>query len=120
VATLNADRSEELFTAYITALNSADAPAVDADDWTELQWSRGWEHSQLLHGADLGTLLGGSLDTRAVLRSRSRSHQLADALAIEAQYVAVVDNDHRFVSLIDRQALLEELATQHEGSSRMD
>jgi hypothetical protein len=77
----------------------------------------GWEHSRLLTADTLGTVLAGSLDKRAIQRSRSRSRQLTEVLSIEAQYVAVVDADHRFVSLVDRQALLEELAAQNRSGN---
>jgi hypothetical protein len=111
VARLNADLAEALFNAYVTGLR-AGVPGADSADWTELQYGD-WEHSRLLHGDDLGTVLGGSLDNRAIPQSRSRSRQFAGVLSIEAQYVALVDRDHRFVSLVDRQALLEDLATQN-------
>ena len=107
MAKLNPDLAEQLYTAYVTRLR-AGVPGTDTAEWTELQIGD-WEHSRPLHGDTLGTVLGGSLDKRSVQRSRSRSRQLAEVLSIEAKYVAVVDGDHRFVSLVDRQALLEEL-----------
>jgi hypothetical protein len=110
VARLSPDLAEQLYTEYVSLLR-AGVPGTDAAEWRELQIGD-WEHSRLLTGDTLVTVLGGSLDKRVVQRSRSRSRQLAEVLSIEAQYVAVVDGDHRFVSLIDRQALLEELAVQ--------
>jgi hypothetical protein len=64
----------------------------------------------MLTGALVTHLLGPALDTRAVHASRSRSRRLAEVLAVEAPYVAVVARGHRFDSLVDRQALLEEMA----------
>jgi hypothetical protein len=54
-------------------------------------------------------VLGAALDARAVHASRSHTRRLAEILPIEAPYVALVDRSHRFDSLVDRQALLEEL-----------
>jgi hypothetical protein len=111
VANLDADRAEQLFTSYRKLLRASDPEDADIDQWTELQYG-GWEHAPLLNAEGLRRLLGGSLDSRSVRRSRSRSQQLAAVLAIDAPYVAVVDDDCRFVSLVDRQALLEELALE--------
>jgi hypothetical protein len=111
VANLDADRAEQLFTSYRKLLGASDPEDADIDQWTELEYG-GWEHAPLLNAEGLRRLLGGSLDSRSVRRSRSRSQQLAAVLAIDAPYVAVVDDDCRFVSLVDRQALLEELALQ--------
>jgi len=111
IARLNADLAEDLFNAYVERIRREGGPGADASEWTELPHNN-WEHSRLLTGDTLRTVLGGSLDNRFVQRSRSGSRQLAEVLSIEAPYVAVVDRDHRFVSLVDRQALLEELAVQ--------
>jgi hypothetical protein len=111
VARLSPDLTEQLFMGYVTRLQDG-VRGADTAEWTELT-STDWEHSRLLTSDTLGTVLGGALDNRAVQRSRSRSRQIAEVLAIEAQYVAVVDGDHRFVSLVDRQAVLEELAMQN-------
>jgi hypothetical protein len=111
VAKLSPDLAEQLYNGYVSSLN-APGPGLDAVEWNQLQYNRGWEHSPLLTGDTLGTFLGGSLDNRAVQRSRSRSRQLAEVLSIEARYVAIVDANHRFISLVDREALLEELAAQ--------
>jgi hypothetical protein len=110
VARLTPDLAEQLYIRYVTSLRAEDH-GPDAAEWTLRQFG-GWEHSRLLTADTLGTVLDGSLDNRAIQRSRSRSRQLTEVLSIEAQYVAVVDADHRFVSLVDRQALLEELAAQ--------
>jgi hypothetical protein len=111
VARLSPDLAEKLYDEYVSYLRKA-VKGPDEAEWTELQYGRGYEHSRLLTADTLGTVLNGSLDNRAIQRSRSRSRQLTEVLSIEAQYVAVVDADHRFVSLVDRQALLEELAAQ--------
>jgi hypothetical protein len=110
VARLSPDMAEQLYNDYVSSLRAA-VKGPDEAEWTELQYG-GYEHSRLLTADTLGTVLNGSLDHRAIQRSRSRSRQLTEVLSIEAQYVAVVDAHHRFVSLVDRQALLEELAAQ--------
>jgi hypothetical protein len=111
VVNLDADCAEQLFESYRGLLWAQDREDPHSDQWTRLQ-NGGSEHAPQLTAEGLRRLLGGSLDSRSVRWSRSRSQQLAAVLAIDAPYVAVVDDDDRFVSLVDRQALLEELALQ--------
>jgi hypothetical protein len=99
VAKLSPDLAEQLYDTYVSSLRAA-GPGPDDTEWKELQYG-GWEHSRLLTADTLGTVLDGSLDKRSIQQSRSRSRQLTEVLSIEAQYVAVVDADHRFVSLVD-------------------
>jgi hypothetical protein len=115
VARLDANLAEALYNSYVGSLR-AGVRGADAADWTELQYGD-WEHSRMLRGDDLQIVLGASLDKRAVPQSRSRSKQLSHILAVEADYVALVDRDHRFVSLVDRRAMLEELAAQDREAS---
>lgn len=107
VTGLNPTTAEVLYQSYVGLLRGG--PGADLTDWTELQIGD-WEHSPMLTGALVAHLLGPELDTRAVHASRSHSRRIAEVLAIEAPYVAVVDRGHRFDSLVDRQALLEEMA----------
>jgi hypothetical protein len=115
VARLDADLAEALYNGYVGSLR-AGVPGADAADWTELQHGD-WEHSRMLRAEDLQIVLGPSLDKRAVSQSRSRSQQLSHILAVEVDYVALVDLDHRFVSLVDRRAVLEERAAQDQEAS---
>jgi hypothetical protein len=108
VTSLNPTTAEVLYQSYV-ALLRVGVPGADPDNWKELQVGD-WEHSPMLTGAMVSHLLGPALDTRAVHASRSHSRRLAEVLAVEAPYVAVVDRGHRFDSLVDRQALLEEMA----------
>jgi hypothetical protein len=109
VTGLNPTTAEGLYQSYVALLRGG-VPGTDPDNWEELQIGD-WEHSPMLTGARVTHLLGPALDTRAVHASRSHSRRIAEVLAIEAPYVAVVDKGHRFDSLLDRQALLEEMAT---------
>lgn len=109
VTELDSTKAEPLYQSYVELLLNPDPPAADRDNWTELD-VKAWEHSPMLTGALVAHMLGPALDTRAVHASRSHSRRLAEILAVEAPYVAVVDRVHRFDSLVDRQALLEELA----------
>jgi hypothetical protein len=108
VAGLNPTTAEVLYQAYVALLRGG-VPGADPDNWRELQIGD-WEHSPMLTGALVTHLLGQALDVRAAHASRSHSRRIAEILAIEAPYVAVVDRGHRFDSLVDRQALLEEMA----------
>jgi hypothetical protein len=58
----------------------------------------------------LTEVLGDTLDTRSVRSQRSQARLLADVLAVRSDRVAVVGTDDRLVGLVDRRALLEELA----------
>jgi hypothetical protein len=109
VTDLDPTTAEVLYQSYVELLLDPVPPAADRYNWTELQIGD-WEHSPMLTGDLVAHLLGPELDTRAVHASRSHSRQLAEVLAVEAPYVAVVNRGRRFDSLVDRQALLEELA----------
>jgi hypothetical protein len=58
----------------------------------------------------LAEVLGDALDTRSVRSHRSPARLLADVLAVPADRVAIVGSDGRLVGVVDRRALLEELA----------
>jgi hypothetical protein len=72
------------------------------------------EHAEWLSGAKLGEILGASLVTRRVVDTPEIARLRLQRLAARAggHFVAVTDEDGRFQRLIDRAAIIEQLARE--------
>jgi hypothetical protein len=111
VSGLDPSSAERLYRTYVERIRDAN-PGPDKENWTELQ-ATDHEHSPAVTGALIADLLGPELDTRAVTESKSPGKQVDEVMAVDASYVAIVDRARRFLTVTDRQALLEELAAAH-------
>jgi hypothetical protein len=82
-----------------------------AGEWVQLAAAR-WEHASWITGALLERLVGMSLARTAIVDEGdlTRKEKARRVLGKAGPFVAIVDGNGRFLSLIDRQALLEGLA----------
>jgi hypothetical protein len=87
--------------------------AVDPDEWVTLT-GQFCEHGKCLDGARVERLLGSDLGgSKGVLLPNKTVNDLADAvLSQQGRFVAIVEPDKTFRSLVDRSALLEGLARE--------
>jgi hypothetical protein len=100
--------AELLYDQYVSALRQgAMQPADRAEDWQALDDGM-WEHANWLDAAMIRELLGKTLSDEFVIGSLDREETLDQVVAIgTARWIAVVDEDLRVLSLVDRWKLLD-------------
>lgn len=89
-------------------------PLTFENEWTYLENSQRSEHAEWIDTQRLKDILQGILDTtwisRRDLEVKSKMDQAKLILSFKSQFVGVLDSNHRFEKLIDRNLILEELA----------
>ena len=90
-------------------------PLPDAADWVLIDKdTQAREHSAWVNGTLLEEILGDELNSSHIgldaLRGASRNEQTRSILAQDGHYVAVTQQEHRFMYLIDRSMVLEHVA----------
>ncbi len=96
---------------YLKAIEAPIAP-VDAPDWVPLLVGT-WEHSKWLNSITIEQILGEYLEQSYVQKTdllmMTKVNQARLVLSMKGTFVAVVNQDKRFDSLIDRQELAEKV-----------
>jgi hypothetical protein len=85
----------------------------DRDNWVQLGPDR-WEHARWLNGAMAVNLfnLSPELNSFVFMGEDNVAQNAFAELGAEGPLVALLDQSHRFLRLLDREALLESLAAQ--------
>jgi hypothetical protein len=97
--------------AYLVAVQG-DTPGVDGDDWVFLESGNKWEHARWVDTLRLRELLGEGLSSARVVCAEelSQTDQIRRVLAKEGPLVALVDDDRRLQTVVDRFRLAETVA----------
>jgi hypothetical protein len=113
----DSSRLSQIVENYIDTLQSPpQAMPAATDDWLQLQdTSTGqsvWEHTNWISAAALEELMGESLKRQHYKEDPDEGSEAAAAKVLrrKGDFVAVLDDRDRFTRLIDRAALLEDLA----------
>jgi hypothetical protein len=101
---------------YIASLQSY-APPADLSTWVEFANDPKWERAQWVTRGLLEDLLPHTAFDQWIRDDRegNSAKRLKAVLARESDFVAVVDEEHRFKRLMNRRLYLDELAKRYEG-----
>jgi hypothetical protein len=112
---VDAGIAAQIFQFYLTTLQQNVAPTTDVDEWVPLQsQSSTWEHAKWIDPRRLESLLRPVLNDSWILDDpdANSSTRTKGVLRRHGPFVATLDQDRKFRGLIDRQALLEMLASR--------
>ena len=106
-------RASMLVSRFIDFLQRDEAPVAE-HEWTELPRAR-WEHAEWITDSKLSHLLGTILSSERIEETLKAEPEnlLAAVLAKSGDYVAMVDEDGRFSTLVDRAVLIDELGKKY-------
>ena len=104
----------QVFQNYLTNIQQSVAPTTDVEEWVPLQSQAStWEHAKWIDPRRLESLLRPVLNDSWIPDDpdANSSKKSKSVLRRHGTFVAALDQDRKFRSLIDRQALLEMLAS---------
>jgi hypothetical protein len=98
--------------------NTPDGPATPTEGSGYVQLSDGtWEYAEWIDTSKIEEILAGTIDKSNVnkleLDTKSKEDQLKLILAFNGTFVAMVDQNQQFVTLIDRHRFVEKAARQY-------
>ena len=99
---------------FLAEIQSATAPTENTEGWVQLGEGRPWEHTSWLDRDGLVRLFGPA-DQESYMPDDpdvDPAERVKRILTRKREFVARVDADRRFLSLVDRAALLEQVATR--------
>lgn len=99
----------------IAAFLSPIQMTVSQPGWIPLSGNTSWEHADWIDNKNVDSYLGEALQRSAVTGSADRSkEEIANAiLRSKGDFVALLEPSERFMKLIDRRAIIEQLAEIH-------
>jgi len=100
---------------FLTAIRSVAAPSdQDKSEWVSLDNQQTYEHAKWLNGARLENLLGSALSTARVtlLLNQTLNDAVNPILSQRGRFIAVVEPDQSFSSLVDRLEVLDGVARE--------
>lgn len=102
---------------FLGFIRSSQAPAdnsPDKSEWVSLDKQQTFEHAKWLDGARIERLLGSDLTTAHVtlLPNKTLNDLANPVLGQQGRFIAVVEPDGTFVSIVDRQQVLDGVAAQ--------
>jgi len=114
-------QATQLVQGFLKQIQQTVPPMGDPTEWTTLasETQQYWEHAKWLDGARLERVLHDFLQVPSMPEAPDNSpdERVKAALRREGAFIALLEGDGRFKSLIDRQALLEALANRFVASS---
>jgi hypothetical protein len=100
---------------FLMAIRSVAAPFdQDKSEWVSLDNQQTYEHAKWLNGARIESLLGSSLSTAHVTLqpNQTLNDAVKPVLSQRDQFIAVVEPDQSFSSLVDRLEVLDAVARE--------
>lgn len=106
------DTGEQIVRNFLTAITTTVPPPVDkTPEWVLLGTNQQWEHAVWLSREYLEPVVGFVLWKDSVVSSELKK-EAKDLIHCSAPFVAKIKKNGEFVSLIDRVAFLDEVATK--------
>jgi hypothetical protein len=104
----------ELIRLFLEGVQTAQEPKPLTDEWVTLKGSQKWEHAQWINGTILTSIFRDILQESWMPESldMSASERAQGVLRRKGPFVALVEDGRRFKSLVDRQALLDQVASR--------
>lgn len=103
----------DLVTNFFKEIQQEEPSDSDKRNWVYLKRHKKWEHAEWLDTLKVKEILQEVIDTSRVssvdLLGKSTENQVKLILSFKVPFVARVDQDQRFQSLIDRQRLADEV-----------
>ncbi len=107
---------------YLQKIQQNSAPTTDESDWVKLGTQETWEHAKWIDSPRLERVLHAFLDDSWILDAPDAisSEPTKAVLRRRGSFVASLDQDKKFKSLVDRQALLELLAQRFAAATESE
>lgn len=100
---------------FLTAIRSVAAPSdEEKSEWVSLDKQQTYEHAKWLNGDRIESLLGSALSTAHVtlLPNQTLNDAVNPVLSQRGRFIAVVEPDQSFSSLVDRVEVLDGVARE--------
>ncbi len=119
---LDTGLATQLVQSYLQKIQQNSAPTTDESDWVKLGTQETWEHAKWIDSPRLERVLHAFLDDSWILDTPDAisSERTKPVLRRRGSFVASLDQDKKFKSLVDRQALLEVLAQRFAAATESE